>query len=95
MRSLYVLFMQEMMPLIPKKVIDPDGTRRGTIQLAMLWLEKAVQMMLRVQQLGSPDDGNFALMVDELQRVYRAWEELCANRPGQWAEDASVDPFTG
>lgn len=95
MRSLYVLFMQEVMPLIPKKVVDPDGTRRGTIQLAMLWLEKAVQMMLRVQQLGSPDDGNLALMVDELQRVYRAWEELCANRPGEWAEDASVDPVTG
>jgi hypothetical protein len=83
--------MQEVMPLIPKKVIDPDGTRRGTIQLAMLWLEKAVQMMLRVQQLGTPDNGNFALMVDELQRVYRAWEELCANTLGQWAGDGPAE----
>jgi len=49
----------------------PPRTRRGTIQLAMLWLEKAVQLMMRFQQLGAPDNGNFALMVDELQRVYR------------------------
>lgn len=90
MRSLYVLFMQEVLPLIPKRVIDPDGTRRGTIQLAMLWLEKAVQLMLRFHQLGVPDNGNFTLMADELQRVYRGWEELCANTLGQWARDASA-----
>jgi hypothetical protein len=93
MRSLYVLFMQEVLPLIPKRVIDPDGTRRGTIQLAMLWLEKAVQLMLRFHQLGAPDNGNFVLMVDELQRVYRGWDELCANTLGQWARDASADPL--
>jgi hypothetical protein len=94
MRSLYALFMQEVMPHFPTKVIDPDGKRRSTIQLSMLWLEKAVQMMLRVQQLGVPDDGNFALMVDELQHVYRAWEELRANGPSDWGRDVSVDPLT-
>lgn len=93
MRSLYVLFMQEVMPHFPKRVIDPDGTRRGTIQLSMLWLEKAVQMMLRVQQLGARDDGGFALMVDELQRVYRDWEELCANGSSDWGRDASANPL--
>ncbi|MBM7486113.1 MULTISPECIES: hypothetical protein [Bradyrhizobium] len=94
MRSLYVLFMQEVMPLFPKRVIDPDGTRRGTIQLSMLWLEKAVQMMLRVQQLGCLDDGGFALIVDELQRVCTAWEEFCANRSSDWGQDASANPLT-
>jgi hypothetical protein len=95
MRSLYVLFMQEVLPLNPKRVVDPDGTRRETIQLAMLWLEKAVQLMLRVHQLGAQDNGNFSLLVDELQRVYRDWEELRANTLGQWARDASADPLKG
>jgi hypothetical protein len=93
MRSLYALFIQEVLPLNPKRVVDPDGTRRGTTQLAMLWLEKAVQLMLRFRQLGAPDEGNFGLMVDELQRVYRDWEELRANTLGQWARDASAYPF--
>jgi hypothetical protein len=93
MRSLYTLFIQEVLPLNPKRVVDPDGTRRGTMQLAMLWLEKAVQLMLRFRQLGAPDDGNFGLTVDELQRVNRAWEELCANTLGQWARDASGYPL--
>jgi len=35
-----------------------------------------------------------AFMVDELQRVYRAWEELCANG-SRSAQDASADPLTG
>jgi hypothetical protein len=95
MRSLYVVFIQEVLPLIPKRVIDPDGTRRGTIQLSMLWIEKAVQLMLRFHQLGAPDNGNFALMVDELQRVYRAWDELCANTLGQGTGDASAATFMG
>jgi hypothetical protein len=95
MRSLYVLFTQEVLPLNPKRVVDPDGTRRGTIQLAMLWLEKAVQLTLRFHQLGAQDNGNFALLVDELQRVYRGWEELCANTLGQWARDTSADPLKG
>jgi hypothetical protein len=83
------------MPLFPKKVIDPDGARRGTVQLAMLWLEKAVQMMLRFQQLGLTDDDNFGLLVDELQHVYRDWDELRANALGQGAGDASADPLKG
>jgi hypothetical protein len=92
MRSLYVLFMQEVIPHFPTRVIDPDGTRRGTIQLSMLWLEKAVQMMPWVQQLGARD-GGFALMFNELQRVYRAWEELCANGSSDCGRDASANPL--
>jgi hypothetical protein len=95
MRSLYILFMQEVLPLNPKRMVDPDGTRRGTTQLAMLWLEKAVQLILRLQQLGLKDDDNFGLLVDELQHVYRDWDELRANALGQGAGDASADPFTG
>jgi len=36
----------------------------------------------------------FTLMVDEPQRVYRAWEESCANRSSDWGQDASADPLT-
>ena len=93
MRSLYTLFIQEVLPLNPKRMVDPDGTRRRTMQLAMLWLEKAVQLMLRFRQLGAPDEGSFGLMVDELQHVYRDWEELRANTLGLWARDASAYPL--
>lgn len=93
MRSLYALSIQEVLPLNPKRMVESDGTRRGTMQLAMLWLEKAVQFMLRFRQLGVPDEGSFGLMVDELQHVYRDWEELRANTLGQWACDASAYPL--
>ena len=59
----------------------------------MLWLEKAVQLMLRFHQRGAQDNGNFALLADELQRVYRGWEELCANTLGQCVRDALADPL--
>jgi hypothetical protein len=51
--------------------------------------------MLRFQQLGLTDDDNFGLLVDELQHVYRDWDELRANALGQGAGDASADPLKG
>jgi hypothetical protein len=65
-RALYVLFWRHVMPLNPTRVIDSDGTKL----LGMLWLEKAVQIVLRLRQLGISDERSFGPMIDELQNVY-------------------------
>jgi hypothetical protein len=38
--------------------------------------------------MGMSKEEAFGPVVDELQRVYRAWEELRANSLGGWAHDA-------
>jgi hypothetical protein len=48
-KTLYVLFWRHVMPMHPTRVIDPDGTKRGIIALGMLWLEKSVQIVLRLR----------------------------------------------
>jgi hypothetical protein len=91
-RTLYVLFWQHVLALNPKKQIETDGRRHSTILLAMLWIEKSVQMVLRFREIGISDDKLFGPVVEELQKVYRAWEELRANTLGDWARDASANP---
>jgi hypothetical protein len=39
-KTLYALFWQQVLPLNPTRVIDPDGTKREIIVLSMLWLER-------------------------------------------------------
>jgi hypothetical protein len=87
-RTLYILFWRHVLPLNPTRMIQNDGRRRGTILLAMLWIEKSVQLLLRLRQMGMSKEEAFGPVVDELQRVYRAWEELRANSLGGWAHDA-------
>ncbi|MBN9008083.1 MAG: hypothetical protein J0H40_22050 [Rhizobiales bacterium] len=91
-RTLYVLFWRHVLALNPKEQIDADGRRHSTILLAMLWIEKSVQMALRFRELGISDEKSFGPVVEELQKVYRAWEELRANTLGEWAQDASANP---
>ncbi len=86
-RTLYVLFWRHVMPLNPTRVIDPDGTKRGIILLGMLWLEKAVQIVLRLRQMGISDERSFGPMIDELQKVYRLREESVANLQGTCVPD--------
>ena len=78
-RVLYLLFLRYVLPLNPQEQIEKDGTRHSTILLAMLWIEKSVQLALRFRQIGIWNDGAFGPVVEELQKVYRAWEELRAN----------------
>jgi hypothetical protein len=79
--------------LNPKEQIEADGRRHSTILLAMLWIEKSVQMALRFRQIGISDEKSFGPVVEELQKVYRAWDELRANTLGEWAQDASANPL--
>jgi hypothetical protein len=93
-RALYVLFWRHVLALHPQEVIEADGKRHSTILLAMLWIEKSVQLAVRFRQMGGiSDDKAFGPVVEELQKVYRAWEELRANTLGEWAQDASVNPL--
>jgi hypothetical protein len=78
-RSLYVLFWRHVLALNPKEQIEADGRRHSTILLAMLWIEKSVQMALRLRQIGISDEKSFGPVVEELQKVYRAWDELHAS----------------
>ncbi|WP_027515675.1 hypothetical protein [Bradyrhizobium sp. WSM1417] len=88
---LYLLFLQYVLPLNPQEQIEKDGTRHSTILLAMLWIEKSVQLALRFRQIGIWDETSFGPVVEELQKVYRAWDELRANALGEWAQDASAN----
>lgn len=91
-RALYVLFWRHVLPLNPQEQIEADGRRHSTILLAMLWIEKSVQLAIRLRQMGGiSDDKSFGPVVEELQKVYRAWEELRANTLGEWAQDASAN----
>jgi hypothetical protein len=92
-RTLYVLFWRHVLALNPKEQIEADGRRHSTILLAMLWIEKSVQMALRFRQIGISDEKSFGPVVEELQKVYRAWDELRANTLGEWAQDASANPL--
>jgi hypothetical protein len=92
-RALYVLFWRHVLALHPKEQIEADGRRHSTILLAMLWIEKSVQMTLRFREIGISDEKSFGPVVEELQRVYRAWEELRANALGECAQDASATPI--
>lgn len=58
----------------------------------MLWIEKSVQLALRFRQIGIWDERTFGPVVEELQKVYKAWEELRASTLGEWAQDASANP---
>jgi hypothetical protein len=86
-KTLYVVFWRYVLPLNPKRVIDPDGTKRGIIVLGMLWLEKAVQIVLRLRQMGLSDERSFGPIIDELQKVYRLREESVANLQGTCVPD--------
>lgn len=86
-RALYVMFWRLVMPLNPTRVIDRDGTKRGIILLGMLWLEKTVQIVLRLRQMGMSDERSFGPLIDELQNVYRLREESVANFQGTYVPD--------
>jgi len=86
-RTLYVLFWRYIMPLNPTRVIDRDGTKREIILLSMLWIEKAVQIVLRLRQMGISNEQSIGPMIDELQKVYRVREEFVANLQGTCVPD--------
>jgi hypothetical protein len=91
-RTLYMLLARHVMPLNPTRVIDPDGTKRGVLVLGMLWLEKAVQIMLRLRQMGLSDERSLGVMIDELQKAYRLREESVADLLGTCVPDT---PWVG
>ena len=51
-KTLYVIYLKYILPLGPKKVVDGNGKRYGVIVLGMLWLEKMIQIIFRLRDLG-------------------------------------------
>lgn len=81
-KTLYTIYLKYVLPLGPHKVIDEKGKRYGIIVLGMLWLEKVVQMVFRLRDLGieSPEITND--LIDELHKATRLREESVANLQG-------------
>jgi hypothetical protein len=78
----YTIYLKYALPLGPQKVIDAEGKRYGVIVLAMLWLEKMIQIIFRLRDLGieSPEITN--KLIDEFHKVTRLREESVANLQG-------------
>lgn len=81
-RALYLVYLKYVLPLNPQKVIDNQGNRYGVIVLAMLYLEKLVQVLFRLRDLGIDHPETTAALVDELHMVTRLREESAAHSPG-------------
>jgi hypothetical protein len=70
------------LPLTPNKVINSEGKSHGTLVLGMLWLEKAVQILFRLRDMGIEDSATTEALIDELHKVTRLREESVAHIPG-------------
>jgi hypothetical protein len=83
MKVLYVLYWKYVLELGPKRVIHRNGRKSNVIVLGMLWLEKAIQLVFRLQAMNVVDDPQaIDDLIKELQKVTRAREESVANLLG-------------
>lgn len=89
MVRLYVLCMKYVVGLGPTKVASKDGRKRTTIMLALLWVQKSLQILFRLRDLGIHDAKLIDFMIDEMQKVTRAFEESSANAQGTLVQEYS------
>jgi hypothetical protein len=83
MRALYKIYWNYVLPLCPRRVVHPDGHKHGVMILGMLWLEKAIQLVFRLQATDVEFDRKLIEgLVHELQTVTRTREESAANLQG-------------
>jgi hypothetical protein len=81
-KTLYTVYLTHVLPLGPEKVIDGEGKRYGIILLGMLWLEKMIQIIFRLRDLGIDSPEITGELIDELHKVTRLREESVANLQG-------------
>lgn len=81
-KALYVIYVKHVLPLTPNKVINSEGQSYGTLVLGMLWLEKAVQILFRLRDMGIENSKATDALIDELHKVSRLREESAAHIPG-------------
>jgi hypothetical protein len=53
LRHLYLILFGHVLPVGPCKVINAAGERHGTVFLSMLYVEKALQMIFRLEKVGA------------------------------------------
>lgn len=82
MKTLYQIYWRYVVEMGPKRVVDRNGRKYGVIILAMLWMEKAIQIALRLRRMGIGDSVSFDDAIEELQRVTRMREESVAHMQG-------------
>ena len=63
-------------------MIDGEGKRYGIVLLGMLWLEKMIQIIFRLRDLGIESPEITGKPIDELHKVTRLREEFVANLQG-------------
>lgn len=81
-KAMYVIYLKYILPLTPNKVVNSKGQSHGTLVLGMLWLEKAVQILLRLRDIGIEDRAMTEALINELHKVTRLREESVAHIPG-------------
>jgi hypothetical protein len=81
-KTLCTIYLKYVLPLGPKKVIDGERKRYGVIVLGMLWLEKMIQIIFRLRDLGIDSPEVASELIDELHVATRLREESAANLQG-------------
>jgi hypothetical protein len=89
MKVIYILYMKYIIALGPTKVLRDDGERKETIFLSFLWVQKSLQLLFRLRDLGLQERSTVDFMIDEMQKVSRAFEESSANGQGTCVSEYS------
>ena len=75
MHSLYSILLKHVLPLNPQRVINANGEKHGTVLLLLLYVEKLLQIVSRLEGLGISDPKLKAELIDEVHLLTRLREE--------------------
>jgi hypothetical protein len=89
MRSLYSILAQRVLPLNPKGVITANGKKNQPPVLLLLWTEKLLQIVFRLEKLGISDPNLKAEVIDEVHRLSRLREEVQSHIHGTCTPDSA------
>lgn len=81
-KTLYAIYLKYVLPLGSQRVIDGEGKGHSVIVLGMLWLEKMIQIIFRLRDLGIENREITNELIDEFHKVTRLREESVANLQG-------------
>jgi hypothetical protein len=89
MHSLYSIMLQHVLPLNPKSVLSADGKKNQPVFLLLLWVEKLLQIVFRLEQLGVSNPNLKAELIDEVHRLSRLREEVQSHIHGTCTPDSA------
>jgi hypothetical protein len=84
MHALYAIFLQFIIEREPRKIMGADGKKRGSALGNYLYVQKLLQVLMRLEQMGipCPDPALKDDLINELQRFSRIREEIEAHAHG-------------